>query len=299
MKIFLDNVDEQSNSGPNSFAKKFKEQAKKSGHHFVKPPEIADVQLSFIMAQNLVAPLVQRLDGIYFNSTQNWRAMNAPIRATYEISKAVIFQSHFNKLLSEKYFGEHKNGHVIHNGTSFDEIAKINPLEHPKFSKFSDVWSCASSWRPHKRLQENIKYFYEHAPKDACLVVAGNVDKPVNVYRDGRVTFAGELSWHNLISLYKRSSHFIHLAFLDHCPNVIVDARAAGCHIVCSSTGGTQEIAGENSTIILEEEWNFMPLELYNPPPIDFSKKKAGAWKTDIDIVNVCDSYVKVLETAK
>ena len=45
--------------------------------------------------------LVQRLDGIYFNSAQDWKALNEPIRRTFEISSGVIYQSNFNKDLTE------------------------------------------------------------------------------------------------------------------------------------------------------------------------------------------------------
>jgi hypothetical protein len=75
----------------------------------------------------------------------------------------------------------------------------------------------------------------------------------------------------SLLSLYKRSSTFIHLAYLDHCPNVVVDAQASGCQIVCSSSGGTKEVVS-NGILIIEDEWDLKPLPLYRPPPLDFSK---------------------------
>jgi glycosyltransferase involved in cell wall biosynthesis len=80
----------------------------------------------------------------------------------------------------------------------------------------------------------------------------------------------GDLPHEALIALYKRSKYFVHLAWLDHCPNVVVDARASGCRIVCATAGGTKEIAGKNAIVLQEEEWNFEPLDLYSPPEIDF-----------------------------
>ena len=76
----------------------------------------------------------------------------------------------------------------------------------------------------------------------------------------------------SLLSLYKRSSTFVHLAYLDHCPNVVVDAQAAGCKIVCSSTGGTHEIV-DNGIVILEDEWDMKPCTLYKPPRIVTGKQ--------------------------
>ena len=67
MKIFLDSVDFNSRSGPNSFGLKLANQLTKDGHR-VNLDESPDIQLSFILASQNKAPIVQRLDGIYFNS---------------------------------------------------------------------------------------------------------------------------------------------------------------------------------------------------------------------------------------
>lgn len=293
MKIYFDNVDFQSSSGPNSFARKLASEVLRKGHT-VSDPKNCDVQLSFIQATGKSAPLCQRLDGIYFNSEQDWNALNTPIKETYNIADGVVFQSHFNKFLTEKYFGKKEKSAIIHNGTDLDLISKIKPVQITDLDNFENVWSCASSWRPHKRLSENIRYFLECAPSNDCLVVAGNV--PENPFDHERVFYCGNLSWENLISLYKRSSHFLHLALMDHCPNVVVDARASGCRIVCSSSGGTKEIAGKNSIIIQDMDWDYLPFKLYEPPRLDFSKiLESDTLESSLDISDVTDSYLSFL----
>ena len=297
MKILLDNVNLDSSSGPNSFARKLKKQIDETEHEtrsLLTKDFIPDVQLSFIASYNKFAPIVQRLDGIYFNTDQDFAELNRPIEATYIQSDAVIFQSEFNKTLTEHYFGNHKNSFVIHNGTDLDEIDRIQVLSNETLDKFGDIWCCASSWRPHKRLDENIRYFLELSNENDCLVIAG--ENPNVTVSNPRIFYSGDLSWYELISLYKRSSFFLHLAFLDHCPNVVVDARASGCHIICSSSGGTKEIAGKNSTIITEDEWDLSPLRLYNPPRMDFSRTSSGERNESIDIKAVCEKYIKVFE---
>ena len=250
-----------------------------------------DAQLSFIQKAHHVAPLFQRLDGIYFNSAQQFEAMNEPIKRTYHEAKGVIFQSNFNKELTFRYFGEHSNHKVIHNGADVELINNINPIENKVLDKFDNVWSCASSWRPHKRLEENINYFLEHSSENDCLVVAGNTPGgPVN----DRVFYVGALDVPTLYSLYKRSKYFIHLAYLDHCPNVVVDAAACGCHVICSSSGGTKEVA-VGGTVVLEDEWDYNPLELYNPPKLDFTKTTKNTSNTNIDMNYVAGEYNKFL----
>ncbi len=302
MNIFLDNVNLSSRSGPNSFGKKIKKEFENTGHSVFSnvskfDNSSPDVQLSFIAAQFKIAPLVQRLDGIYFNSAQDFNSLNSPIEATYSASDAVIFQSNFNRDLTNHYFGKKEKSFVIRNGTDLDTIDKIDPMSNDHIDNFENVWSCASSWRPHKRLNENIRYFLEMSGENDCLVIAGN--NPDSMISNSRIFYAGDLDWNTLISVYKRSKYFIHLAWLDHCPNVVVDARAAGCHIICSSAGGTKEIAGSNSTIIVEDDWDFTPTKLYSPPAMDFSNTITGEISSDIDIKNVSKMYLEVLKEVK
>jgi len=168
-------------------------------------------------------------------------------------------------------------------------ISKIPALNDPQLDKFENVWSCASSWRPHKRLEENIRYFLEHSKEKDCLIIAGN--NPDYEINHDRIFYVGNLEWPQLISLYKKSNYFLHLALMDHCPNVVVDARASGCQIICSSSGGTKEIAGDNSVIIQDMEWDFLPFKLYDPPKLDFSKKAKQEFQCSVDIKDVGQKY--------
>ena len=127
------------------------------------------------------------------------------------------------------------------------------------------------------------------------MVIAGS--NPDYEIKHERVFYVGNLEWEQLISLYKRSKYFIHLALMDHCPNVVVDARAAGCKIVCSSSGGTKEIAGINSVIVKDMEWDFVPFRLYQPPELDFGALcEPPQIEKSIDIKDVADSYLSFFE---
>ena len=295
MNIHLENVDLQSTSGPNHFAKKLVRYLGRSEVTFDSRRK-PDIRLCFIESYQQDfkdVPLIQRLDGIYFNKKQNYKAQNTNIRKTYNSAAGVIFQTNFNKELITKYFGNHDKSVVIHNGADIDYINNIRPLEDKIFDKYEDVWCCASSWRPHKRLEENISYFLEHSSSKDLLVIAGNVEK--NIIDNDRVIYVGHLNIEQLISLYKRADNFIHLAWLDHCPNVVVDARAAGCKIICSSSGGTKEIAGSDAIVIQEDEWDFQPVELYKPPKLNFSKRINNIYESDFNMSVVAKKYRKFL----
>jgi glycosyltransferase involved in cell wall biosynthesis len=290
MKIYLENINLQSNSGPNSFAKKLLPQLETMGHSFTSH-ETADVALCFIEASNstLRCPRILRMDGVYFNTAQDYKLQNQNIERTYNISDGVVIQSNFNKELIYHYFGEHKKTTVIHNGADINTIELTTPMNRDKYNK---IWCCASSWRPHKRLEQNIKYFLKHKGENDLLIVAGNVKQKI---KDSSITYLGTLNQIQLYSLYKASDYFIHLAWLDHCPNVVVDARACGCQIICSSTGGTKEIAGPDAIIIEEDKWDFQPIRLYEPPKLDFNKKIENNWNINIDMSSVAKKYENFL----
>lgn len=266
---------------------------KKMGHEV--GPHIFDptVQLSFIMANKKIAPMALRLDGIYFNTRQDWEKLNEPIKKSFNDSDLVIYQSKFNRDLTEKFFGISKKSIIINNGTCLETISTIPPANSPLFNNFSEVWCCSSSWRPHKRLRDNIGYFLQKAPLDACIIVIG--ENPDYRIQHPRVFYSGHLSWEQCISVYKRANKFVHLAFLDHCPNVVVDARASGCEIIVASSGGTKEIAGQNATIVKDLNWDLHPLDLYTPPGLDYFNVSKNDLDNPIDIIQIAATYLKAL----
>jgi glycosyltransferase involved in cell wall biosynthesis len=294
MRIYLDNVDLRSTSGPNSFAKKLIHELSNNGHEFTALQP--HVQLSFIVTNKKCAPTALRLDGIYFNTAQDWEQMNEYIQQSYRAAELVIFQSHFNKELTTKYFGPHPNTVVVHNGANLDLIAKT-PINIDTFlDPFEKVWLCASAWRPHKRLAENIRYFKEHATGRDCLIIAGSGSREEQAHEnDPRIIFVGDLNQIQLTGIMKRADYFIHLALLDHCPNVVVDARATNCKIICASSGGTHEIAGSDAIVIQDIEWDWKPFELYAPPMLDFSKKLNIGRSAVLDMAYVANQYAMSL----
>ena len=295
MNIHLDNVSLGSTSGPNSFASKLVKYAKRQGHTFNTDRPATSV-LAFIETHRKFSdvPIFQRLDGIYFNKSSDYEKQNANIKRTYDMAAGVIFQSEFNKNLITKYFGKHPNSIVVHNGADTEKIQQISPLRNNVLDQFENVWSCASHWRPHKRLDENIRYFLEHSSERDCLVVAGKTE-----YTQGkvpRVFFVGDLPHEALIALYKRSKYLLQLAWLDHCPNVVVDARASGCRIICSSAGGTKEIAGPEAIVVQEHDWDMEPVHLYQPPTINFDKVVDNPYNSDYNMNKVAEKYINFME---
>ena len=141
MKFFFENVDLNSTSGPNSFARKLVKYMYQRKHTMTNKLDEADAHLCFIESrmQNKNVPLFQRLDGIYFNSSQDFKGQNSSIEKTYNRSKGVVFQTNFNKELTFRYFGDHPNTKVIHNGADLDLISTIKPLAHTKIKNCENL----------------------------------------------------------------------------------------------------------------------------------------------------------------
>ena len=99
MKVFTHNFNPKSNSGPNKFTRSLiRELINKKGFSITNQEE-ADIEFCLIQkAVQKKKPMVLRLDGIYFNSEQDYERQNAPIKAAYKNADAVIFQSEFNKI---------------------------------------------------------------------------------------------------------------------------------------------------------------------------------------------------------
>ena len=135
MKIRLENVNFNSNSGPNCFGKKLKKYLEKNGCKV----SLNDYQriLCFIECHQEYEDkkLFQRLDGIYFNSDFDYKSQNKNILNTYKRADGVIFQSFFNKELTERYFGTHKNSIVVHNGADMELIKNVKPVENDILNK--------------------------------------------------------------------------------------------------------------------------------------------------------------------
>ena len=295
MKVRFDNVDLTSSSGPNNFATKLMR------YFFQKNISVSaenpDVQLSFIEIFNKFSKTVLRLDGIYFNTDQDWQQQNKNIKKSYDNASHVIVQSEFNRKLINKYFGEKEHTSIIQNGTCLDLVDKIPKANLINIDKIGKLWVSASSWRPHKRLPENIRLFNEMSSENDIMLVAGK--NPTNlkeISSNPRVKYIGNLNWENLISLFKVADNFIHLAWLDHCPNVVVDAKASGCTLYCSSAGGTVELASNNDVVVVEDEWDFKPCKLYDPPPMDFTNLSSGNYTGDYSIEYPGDLYIDILK---
>lgn len=308
MRIHFDNVNFQSKSGPNTFANRLARQFFNLGHEVLIDGGEADVSLVFIetSGRQLAKRVVQRLDGIWFKP-QEFITKNTNIKKLYESADHVIWQSKFDNQMTTKWWGEPKSGSIITNGIDINPIKEISIPELLKIrSTYDQVFVCSANWHPQKRLRDNIRLF-DHIRrtqhKNSCLIIMGsNPDVSVS---DPHVFYTGSVPSEVYLQVYSISNWMIHLAWADHCPNVVIEALSQGTPVICSSVGGTKELIGKFGVILKDENYDYDLCDYDNPPSIkienDFLLPDKNLLSYDeiqntIDINNVARQYVHTFE---
>jgi glycosyltransferase involved in cell wall biosynthesis len=302
MRIQFDNVASM-RTGPGTFANRLAVELWNMGHELVDDPN-ADVSLVFIerTGKPLAKKVVQRLDGIWFK-TDEFETKNAGIKDLYMKADGVIWQSTFDREMTLKWWGMPKHGDVIHNGIDLTRVDKVTIPELAKIrSTYDTVFVCSSNWHPQKRLRDNIKLF-DHLRKtqfpNSCLFVLGN--NPDVMSTDPHVLYTGSQPSEVYLQIFAVADWMLHLAWADHCPNVVLESLSQGTPVVCSDVGGTKELVCSFGHIIKDQPYNYELADYDNPPPLDISqvvlptKDKLGA-HSNINIKVVAQSYVTFFE---
>ncbi len=277
MKIFMDNVNFSSASGPNSFAGRLAHELSLRGH-IIADPDDYDVALSFIEPRNKFLPgkpVIQRLDGIWFKPEQ-YESHNRTIKSLYQSADHVIWQSDFDADMTQHWWGNPKSGSVIRNGINLKKVESKNPTFVELKQRYEKVFVCSSNWHPQKRLYDNIELFKHLRATQfpySCLLVLGAA--PDVQVADKNVYYTGVIPHQLCLEIYSIADWMIHLAWLDHCPNVVVEALSQGCPVICAESGGTKELVRTNGLVLAERDaYNFELADYDSPPRIDVTQIK-------------------------
>lgn len=322
MKIYFDNVDMSSRSGPNSFAKRLAKALANRGHILADPDDY-DVAIVFIEQSprlDTSKPFVQRLDGIWFKPDE-FSVKNVGIKRTYDAATAVVFQSEFNRKQVTGWWGEHKYDAVIHNGidpleirTALTQQQQVS-LQNLR-NDFDKLFVCSSNWHPQKRLKANVEFF-QHLkrtkfPNAGLLILGNNADaaalRSVDRYIKPSIFYAGSISHEACLQVYSQADYMIHLAWLDHSPNTVVESLGCGCPVIHTSDGGTRELVGVNGILLQEQvAYDYTLRDYDNPPDIiveqdivwkDFDSAQRYAMGSIVDIKYVVEAYEDILSYA-
>lgn len=259
-------------TGPGTFAARLGAELQRMGHAIVGGSE-ADASIVFIEPTGapLARKVVQRLDGIWF-APHEFESKNAGIRDLYARADAVVWQSSFDRGMTLRWWGEPKRGIVVRNGAG---VARVDRVTIPRLEEmaatYDRIYVCSSNWHPQKRLQDNVRLFEQLRARmpNSCLIIMGAA--PDHRASGPHVFYTGSVDPATCAQVYSVANWMIHLAWADHCPNVVVEALAQGTPVVCSSVGGTKELIGGYGLVIDELPYDYELVDYENPPPVDLS----------------------------
>jgi glycosyltransferase involved in cell wall biosynthesis len=294
-------------TGPGAFANRLARRLFESGHEVVFNNEGADISLVFIERSGapLAKRVVQRLDGIWFKPTE-YHTKNVGIKSLYESADAVVWQSEFDRNMTTKWWGSPKLGRVINNGIELNPVKELTiPTLIDLRRQYDRIYVCSSNWHPQKRLAANVQLFERIHAKypSSCLFILGN--NPDYRATGPHIFYTGSVKPDVYNQIYSAANWMLHLAWADHCPNVVIEALAQGTPVVCSEVGGTKELVGNYGMVLKEQPYDYELVDYDNPPSIDLSQvddlpdRLTLDYKSiaDIDIRHVADKYVQLFET--
>lgn len=315
MKVRFSNVDFGSRTGPNTFASRLATVLMRRGHVVQNDASAGtpcDVMLAFIEAGSQPPPgckVVQRLDGIWLKPSE-FETHNSRIKSLYTHADHVIWQSNFDRNVIEGLWGP-RMGSVVSNGI---ELKRATPYDRTGVLAHDPLLICSANWHPQKRLLENIKLL-EHIQKsspNAGLLVLGSVSTVDfdavlrhvggNINQRPGLRFLGNLSHEECLRLYATADWMIHLAWIDHCPNTVVESLSQCCPVICTDSGGTQELVKENGIVIPETiKYGGGTVDYDHPPALDLSKVTLPSRPTInpeyLSIERVADTYIEIFES--
>jgi glycosyltransferase involved in cell wall biosynthesis len=288
-----------SRTGPNTFAHRLASELTNRGFEIVDDRDY-DTCLVFIEPSSRLIPgkrIIQRLDGIWFKPDE-FETKNVMIKHVYDTSDHVIWQSNFDKMMTTRHWGD-RAGTVINNGISLSQGRKDPGMEELR-KKYDVIFATSANWHRQKRLKETIELVQNFLNRgiNGFLIVMGS--NPDHVLNHPRIGYTGSLPHETCLSIYRNSDWLIHLGWLDHCPNVVVEALSVGCPVICTDSGGTKEIVKNSGLIIPESlKYDFELLDYDQPPglSLDISlPPRPDVDNSHLDIRLVADAYAKVLK---
>ncbi len=270
------------NGGPKVFLRRLKRSIKRQHLaqtcHFFNP--FHDMGLYNSVARNIYKkPYVVRIDGIFFDKNEtlgNNTEKNKPIFEAIKNANGIIFQSEFDKKLVELFYGKiNKDNIIINNGA---EVNTKN-ISYRKGLNLPDkrIILCSSYWRKHKRLDSIVEVInnLNITENNYHLVILGNNADSFVKNDNKNITVIGHIEPENLYKYYKSSDLYIHIPWIDHCPNTLVEAIANSTPVVTSNQGGTKELVEITNAGIVSECDKEIKLgeyvDLYNPPEPDIN----------------------------
>ena len=245
MKVAFSKRGRRSNLGPFIFVNRLAEHFEQHKEvQVVRASRYHDIHFMTIQgsgrrAEQYGAKKVLRIDGIYHDLSRDSHAHNAPIRDTYHGVDGVIFQSKFSRDMVYRHFGppkKVKHEAIIYNGSHRygGDGDECHDYGYPTVI-------AVARWRADKRLSSIVEGFLALNRDDVKLVIFGEVPEEQQV-QHSRVQYYGTREPQRMLTYYPDARALLHLAYVDWCPNVVVEAIRCGVPVITTHNGGVPEL---------------------------------------------------------
>ena len=275
IRISFDLPDNDS-SGKHKFFQRLRDTIRNSKSVVVGTKEKSDIHFYINNVNNKSKVNIKRLDGVYFDGTVITKSRNAGIMKSMRSADGIIFQSVFCKEMGCKIlnYKENKPSVIIKNGCDPLEF-NVAPvvLDKPYFF-------ALCKWRRHKRLKEAIEGFLHSNIENHYLVVSG---KPDFMVKNPLIKYVGDLGRADMSAYTAGCIGTVHLAWIDWCPNSVVESLVAGKQVIHTDSGGTSEIVNGRGYMVRDSVWTGYQASPKNPP--------------DLCIESISDAYRKSIES--
>lgn len=263
---------------------------------------IHDVMLGNIrFEQKSPMPKVLRLDGVEHNIKKKWREKNVERFNQVSNADVVICQSQFGYDMIKNFVKcDMGKAVIINNGANINAEYQLPKLE------YEHNFLAVSKWRPHKRLTDCIESFLmADIPNSGLWVVGSDKNSGCDVHgyvkNHKNIKHVGYIEDRKILYGYmKEATASIHLCWFDCCPNSVVEAIAMKCPVICNNTGGTHEIVRPSggTVINLDRNYNFAPIDLHNPPPVDRIKIAEAMWNIAKNKPEITNEHIDIKKIA-
>lgn len=268
MSLYIDKYSKDTTDGKTLFCNRLGNALKRQGVEVTGDPEQrVDVSLNVIQVKHKKSDVrVLRLNGVCFDLDKDYKSKNRRMVAALRQADRVVYQSNFARKMCDRFLGTFDGpSRVILNGAPCVSGRVVRGRDFLAYSR----------WRVFKRLEDTIESFLLAGLKDSRLYVAGALDKsgvdPGKYKSNSNVVFLGQVNQKVLGSYLSSVAGSIHLSWFDACPNSVVESVAACVPVICGNVGGTHEIVRPSGGFVcdIDEEYDFEPVRVYDPPPID------------------------------
>jgi glycosyltransferase involved in cell wall biosynthesis len=277
-------------SGKHKFFQRIREGLRAEGYSIARGGERSSIHFYINNPNKYSKVNIKRLDGVYFDGTSLTRSRNRGILNSMSAADGIIYQSQYCKDLGCKILNfkrSHPNA-IIYNGCDPSEF-NVSPVSLDK-----PYFLALCKWRRHKRLKEAVEGFLESGISDHYLVISGSPDYHVS---HPLIKYVGDLNRRDLAGYIAGCVGTVHLAWIDWCPNSVVESIMAGKQVIHTNSGGTQEIVRGRGYQVGDIVWRGEQANPKDPPGIslpEIAKAYVNSIKKPIINFDNSDLHIKL-----